>query len=72
MTIKEIRNKYKGYDLMALDNDGFYWGEFFGNWHAFGELGWNATDEMIEKAEIDEIEILEEEKTILLVLLDIV
>ena len=57
MTINDIRENYKGYDLMAIDNCDFYWKEFMGNWSSVGEYGWNANDADIERAGIDRISV---------------
>ena len=64
MTINNIRENYKGYDLMAIDSDGFYWEEFMGSWSAVGEYGWNAEDSDIDNAGIDHVSISEEEKMV--------
>ena len=64
ITLKEIRERFKGYDLQVLDGAGFYWEEFQGIWHAVGEYGWNASDKNVEEAEIDELVIYEKEKLI--------
>lgn len=64
ITMKEIREKYEGYELQVLDGAGFYWTEFMGVWSAVGEYGWNTTDKKIEDAEIDELVIYEKEKLV--------
>lgn len=64
ITLKEIREKFKGYELQVLDGAGFYWEESHGIWHAVGEYGWNASDKAVEAAEIDELVIYEKEKLI--------
>ena len=70
MTINNIRENYKGYDLMAIDNDGFYWEEFMGSWSAVGEYGWNAEDSDIDNAGIDHVSISEEERMVYVYLND--
>lgn len=64
ITLKEIREKFKGYELQVLDGAGFYWEDFQGIWHAVGEYGWNTNDKNIEEAGIDELVIYEKEKLI--------
>ena len=64
MTINAIRENYKGYDLMAIDNCDFYWEEFMGNWSAVGEYGWNANDADIENAGIDHVSVDEGDKIV--------
>lgn len=64
MTINAIRENYKGYDLMAIDNCDFYWEEFMGSWSAIGEFGWNADDADIERCGIERVSVNEEEKIV--------
>ena len=63
MTINNIRENYKRYDLMAIDNHDFYWEEFMGSWSAVGEYGWSANDADIERAGIDRISVDSKNKT---------
>jgi hypothetical protein len=62
--MNSIRENYKGYTLMAIDNYGFYWEEFMGNWSAVGEYGWNADDTDIERAGIDHVKVDEGDKIV--------
>ena len=59
-----IRENYKGYDLMAIDNCDFYWEEFMGSWSAVGEYGWSANDADIERAGIDHVSVDEGDKIV--------
>ena len=70
MTINNIRENYKGYDLMAIDICDFYWEEFMGNWSAVGEYGWNADDADIERAGIDHVSVDEGDKIVYIYLND--
>lgn len=64
MTINAIRENYKGYDLMAIDNCGFYWEECMGNWSAIDEFGWNADDADLERCGIEKVTPSDEEKIV--------
>ena len=70
ITINDIRENYKSYDLMAIDNYDFYWKEFMGNWSSVGEYGWNANDADIERAGIDRISVDWSNKTVYIYLND--
>ena len=70
MTMTTIRENYKGYTLMAIDNCDFYWEEFMGNWSAVGEYGWNADDADIEGAGIDHVSVDESDKIVYIYLND--
>ena len=70
MTMNSIRENYKGYTLMAIDNCDFYWEEFMGSWSAVGEYGWNADDAGIESAGIDHVSVDEGDKIVYIYLND--
>lgn len=70
MTINNIRENYKGYDLMAIDNYDFYWEEFMGSWSAVGEYGWSANDADIERTGIDHVSVDEGDKIVYIYLND--
>jgi hypothetical protein len=70
MTMNNIRENYKGYTLMAIDNCDFYWEEFMGSWSAVGEYGWNADDADIEHAGINHVSVDEGDKIVYIYLND--
>ena len=62
ITVREIIAESKGWDIVIVDGDEFYWEFFGGSFHCVGELGWNYDLEEVSDYTVIDVEELKEEK----------
>ena len=68
MTVKEIMNKYEGYDFAIVEEEGLeYWREYNGKWVEYSDYNaLNDNDIMSLEAKAIDLDSYKEEKTILI------
>lgn len=64
ITVKDILAESKGWDIVIVDADEFYWEFYCGFFHCVGELGWNYDLEEVRDYTVIDVEELKDEKII--------